>query len=70
MGSSKADVVRKRAGDETGGPDALAHRLLLEAVDCIAEASRLVTDERVSATLSGRAQELEQLARGLPGSRG
>ena len=70
MRLADSNVARERAGDEPGGPDALAYRLLLEAVDCIAQASRLVADERLSAALSDRAQELDQFARGVPGSRG
>lgn len=59
-----ADDAGQQHG-EHGAREALAHALLLEAVDCIRQAGQLVRDQDAGTALSAQADGLERLAMGL-----
>lgn len=57
---------RQQVGVQRGGSVALAHGLLLEAVDCIWQARDLIDDDEARAVLSRHAEDLTRFADRLP----
>lgn len=57
---------RQQVGAQRGGSVALAHGLLLEAVDAIWQARELIDDDEARAVLSQQAEDLTRFAELLP----